>query len=189
MLLKYSEHVLFCAPSNLNFNWLHFHFLFSSNYWLRYQPTFACINSNTADPWAFKCHALYWMYNLNATHGHTPVQYEVINIVLFFPVVFSLTQSMDSVPTKPLEYLCSISNVWIWKFTTIIWWTHVSFSNARKTVKSSFFTFLLVFTNRQPLQTNIKMYCCVLQMLTDSLNNEGQCVLYCSLKLFLLLIS
>jgi hypothetical protein len=27
----------------------------------------------------------------------------VINIVLFFPVVFSLTQSMDSIPTKPLE--------------------------------------------------------------------------------------
>jgi hypothetical protein len=26
MQLKYSEHVLFCAHSNLNFNWLHFHF-------------------------------------------------------------------------------------------------------------------------------------------------------------------
>jgi hypothetical protein len=48
---------------------------------------------------------------------------------------------------------------------------------------------LSVFTNKQPLQTNIKMHCRVLQMLTDSLNNEDQCVLYYSLNLFLLLIS
>jgi len=31
-----------------------------------YQPTFTCINGNTADPRTIKCLALYWMYNLRA---------------------------------------------------------------------------------------------------------------------------